>query len=157
MTEQEARKLWQEEAKTMTLEKLPAFMEKLATYAHDYGTICVAMGAAAVAAIKALEHSPTGGITGFQAGAVFWEFQRGWGVFGKDRPIRMLQYEYMLYPQYESDFSEISQGTWDWLKGEAAKKLIEMPSASSHVREHWQQIVEGNIPFGFHVEPAWEA
>lgn len=80
MNELEYRKIIQAEAKTQTLETLPAFLAKLAAYPHDYGTICIAIGAAAVGAAWALERTPQGRISGFQAGAVAQEFAAGWNA-----------------------------------------------------------------------------
>lgn len=47
-------------------------------YGHDYGTIGHAVAASAIGAATAVDHSPTGGITGFQAGAIMWEFIQHW-------------------------------------------------------------------------------
>lgn len=66
--------------------EVDAAIAEIMAMEHDYGTICVAIGAIAAAAARAADRSPNGGITGFQAGAVFWEFTRAWGVFGKDTP-----------------------------------------------------------------------
>lgn len=146
-------KEWMAEAKKQTPETLPTFIKKLTEdYNHDYGTICHAIAAAAIGAANAVNHSPNGGITGFQAGAVMWEMIRGWGVWGEG-PKRMTQYEHMLYPQYESDFRKISKSTADWLKTEAKKKLSEDgETAHRNVRDHWVKIAEGWIPFSYTVD-----
>jgi len=61
------QKEWYEEARKMTVEQLPMFLKKLVEdYQHDYGTICHAVAAGALSAAHAVNHSPTGGITGFQ-------------------------------------------------------------------------------------------
>ena len=41
-------KAWMVEAKAMTMENLPGFLEKLRSYDHDYGTICHAIAAAGI-------------------------------------------------------------------------------------------------------------
>lgn len=155
MTEAECRKLWQEEAKQQTLESLPAFLKKLSEFQHDYGTICVALGAAAVAAAWAVERGPSGGITGFQAGAVMWEMIEGWGAMGEG-PKRLVQYSDMLYPQYNDKFQKvITKDVWKWLQERAKEELEKTnnPDAmvSSSVRQHWQYIVDGAVPFGYTV------
>jgi hypothetical protein len=142
--------------KDVTLETLPKFIDQALTRPHDYGTICVAIGAIAAAAAKAADRSPGGGITGFQAGAVFWEFQKQWGVFGHgEKPLRMLQYNNMLYPQYAHDFKSISSETWEWLQKRATELLNEKrgPIAPTDaVVTHWRSIKAGIVPFGFTVE-----
>ena len=70
---------WYKQAKEQTLETLPAFLNHLINdYGHDYGTICHAIAAGAIGAAYALERSPQGGITGFQAGCIMWCFIRHW-------------------------------------------------------------------------------
>lgn len=148
---------WYVEAKTQTLDTINAFIAKLATeYSHDYGTICHAITAAGYAAMCAVDHSPQGGITGFQAGAIQWEIIRAWGVFGqKGDPLRIVNYENMLYPQYEDKFaSTISPSTAEWLKEHATKKLQDPANATAHpdVIEHWKSVAGGVVPFGYTVE-----
>ena len=63
----------------------------------------------------------------------------------------------MIRSHYESDYDLwldkiIPIDTWSWLQKEASKELKEEsrsnPSHSDHVN-HWQSIVDGDIPFGF--------
>jgi hypothetical protein len=69
----------------------------------------------------------------------------------QNTPLRLLNYENLLYPQYEDKFEKIiSKDTWEWLQKEAKKKLKER--AHPIVKKHWKNIVAGNIPFGFKVE-----
>ena len=64
-------KEWMKRARDMTMADLPEFLRELTEdYDHDYGTICHAIAAAAVAAAWSVERTPQGGITGFQAGAI---------------------------------------------------------------------------------------
>ena len=149
------RKEWMAEARAMTAENLPAFINKLSTFDHDYGTICRAIAAAAIGAAWAVERGPQGGITGFQAGCIMWDLITGWddGLDGK--PLRLVNYEHMLFPQYQSEFDRtISKGTWEFLQSEARKKLDSGEDASimhQSVKEHLQSIVDGVVPFGFTV------
>ncbi len=153
MTEQEYRVEVQVEARKQTLETLPAFLVKLAEREHDYGTICVAIGAAAVGAAWALERSPQGGISGAQAWAIMWEFITGWNADGdSDSPKRLLNYGDLLYPHNEDKFKIISQETFTWLKEQATKLLAENPTIMPEVRLHWESIIAGNIPFGLTVK-----
>ncbi len=151
-TEQELRSEWQQEAKQQTLETLPAFLTKLAAHEHDYGSICVAIGAAAVAAAWAIEKSPSGGITGFQAGAVFWEFTKGWGSPGGEF-LRMQAMENLCYPQYDYKWNTISDDQWRGVQEFAMKKL-ETGSEHMHpdVRARLESIVAGHLPCGFTIK-----
>ena len=143
---------WVKETDAVTLKTLPKFLKHLtADYNHDYGTICHAVAIGAVAAAKAVNRTPEGGITGFQAGAVFWEFYKRW--MHEEGPARLVNYGHMLYPQYEDDFARtITPSTWKWLQDEAKKNLGERPGLSKGtVADHWQSIVDGKVPFGYKV------
>lgn len=171
---------WYKEAKGMTLESLPEFLRKLSeSYDHDYGTICHAMASAAVATAWAMEKTPQGGITGFQAGCVMWLFITGWMSKYKDKPLRLIDYENMLYPQHGKNFTSISSSTWAWLQEQAQKKLQEVllfrkfgdreilfrcfdsfrsyhgcgiRKVSPNVFTHWKNIYEGIVPFGYSID-----
>jgi hypothetical protein len=159
------RELLKKEVEGITMETLPAFMELALNRSQDYGTICVAIGYCAVAAAKAANRSKHGGITGFQASAVFWEFVRGWGTFGEG-PKRMVNYTNLLYPQHCDDFTTISSDTWDWVKEEAAKNIAESEGPTGKIGSddfyvaphpdvlaHWKRIVESDRPpFGLVVK-----
>lgn len=144
---------WYKESKDITLETLPAFLAKLtADYEHDYGTIVHAVAAGAIAAACAINKSPTGGITGFQAGAVMWQFITEWNLGYKDKPLRLVDYSQMLYPQHEHDFQRtITQSTWTYLKEQAVKELKGF-DGHSKVKAHLQSIIDGIIPFNFTVK-----
>lgn len=149
----ELREGWYNEARQQTIETLSVFIQKLADYKHDYNTICYACGAAALAAATAIDRSPSGGITGFQAGAIMWEFVSEW-LQEQNKPMRLIKYENLLYPQYNHDFDKvISQETADWLRDQAKLRLSErQDSAHPAVIAHWEAIVAGNLPFGFRIE-----
>ena len=144
---------WVKQTDKVTLDNLPAFLRELTQdYEHDYGTICHAVAIGAVAAAKAVNRSPAGGITGFQAGAVFWEFYKRW--MHEEGPARLIKYQDMLYPQYDNQFEKtISPDTWAWLQ-EQAKKNLGDKQATAHdkVLMHWKSIVDGKVPFGFKVK-----
>lgn len=137
--------------RSMTLRSLPGFLAELAESEHDYNSIVYAVAAAAIAAARALDRSPNGGITGFQAGDVFWEFFGEW-MHKRGKPARLVSYENMLFPQYEDNFAKtITPDTWKWLQEEARKNLAEAPSAHGDVADHWRAIVSGAVPFGYVV------
>ncbi len=148
---------WMKRAKGMTLAELPEFLQELsAGYKHDYGTICHAIAAAAVAAAWAVEKSPQGGISGFQAGAVGWEFLRGWGSPGLGKiGTRIQRMDDLLFPQYVDDFTSITSDVWEALQAKAAENIAEK---SKHVHprvlSHWEAIAAGHLPTGIRVKPA---
>lgn len=154
--EMHLEKEWFANAKKQTLETLPAFMNHvLNDYCHDYGTICHAISACAIAAAWAADGSEQGGITGFQAGFVMWDFIRQWRYSSNKSGLKIIDYDNMLYPQYEYKFTnkEIPQSIWESLQKQAEELLREeKPYAHETVIEHWQSIIDGNVPFGYTVK-----
>lgn len=144
-------KKWYEEAKNMTLEELPEFLQRLTKFEHDYGTVCHALAASAIASAWAMNNTPQGGITGFQAGAVMWEFIKHWMSY-ENEPMRLTRYNDLLYPQHEDRFTSISKDTWKWLQEKAAENLASSEHATDRVRAHWKSIVDGQIPFGLTLD-----
>lgn len=160
ITEQDGvHKQWYVDAKRITLETLPEFLRHLSEdYEHDYGTVCHALAAGAVATAWAMNRSPgaRGGITGAQAGAVMWQFIKGWmdSEYADSPLLRLQNFADMLYPQYEYKFTHrtIPPSVWKWLQAEAAKNLAETTSLTHRdVLVHWQRILDGIVPFGFCV------
>lgn len=153
MTEKEFRDKYYSEAKEQTISSLPAFIDKIMDMKHDYGTICCAMAAAAISAASAVDHHEEGGITGFQAGVVMWEFVRKWLFPTNKSGLRIIDYDDMLYPQYSDKFMRtISQNCWDALQSQAKEKLQQNSQhASPDVIDHWNSILAGNVPFEFTI------
>lgn len=154
--EMHLEKEWFESAKKQTLETLPAFMNHvLNDYCHDYGTIVHAISACALAAVSAADESEQGGITGFQAGCVMWDFIKQWGYLSNKCGLMIVDYDNMLYPQYENKFNnkEIPQSIWERLQKQAEELLkTEKGYAHEKVIAHWQSIIAGNVPFGYKVK-----
>lgn len=157
--EMHLEKEWFEQAREQKLETLPEFMNHILNdYCHDYGTICHAITACALAAAWAANNSNQGGITGFQAGFVMWGFIRQWSYKSNKTSLRIIDYDKMLYPQCKGDFEDrtIDQSTWEALQNEAKRRLDEIDSgeepAADSVIAHWKNIVNGVVPFGYTVE-----
>lgn len=136
-----------------TFEKLTAYLKDIEeNYNCGYGEAPIAMGQAAAAV--AWYFSKQFGITGFQAGFVMWEFLRNWTYRNNQTALRVVNYDDMLYPQYDYKFEKtITPETWESIQ-EAAKKNLETDhgySVHPKVREHWESIVAGNIPFGYTI------
>lgn len=133
---------------------IDALIEKLNTeYEHDYGTICHAIAAVAVQAARKMNAQSQGGITGFQVGAVMWEFIRQW--MNIEGPLRLVKYNNMLYPQnFEQFDTKLSRDVWQLLQEEAERLMTESNPELVHkdVYAHWAGIVEGVVPFGYVVD-----
>lgn len=121
---------WFEEAREQTVDTLPEFVRHLTEdYEHDYGTICHAITAAGLAGMYAVENSPTGGITGFQAEFCMWGIVCQWSYKNNKCGLRMLDYDKLLYPQHENMFKAISKETLEAVRKEAAVKIAEFEKA----------------------------
>lgn len=137
--------------------ELKDFVDELTTkYSHDYGTICHAIAAAAIGAAHAVERSPQGGITGFQAGAVMWEMIRGWGIWNNG-PLQVVQWGNLLYPQYDGNFprtidkdifAQVRDQARAMLTEKAGKKDWAVPDVMIRVAE----IAEGIVPAGIRIK-----
>ena len=149
--EMHVEKEWFKEAKEQTVETLPQFINHLMNdYRHDYGTICHALSAAALAAVYAADKSPQGGITGFQASFIMWDFIKQWMYPHNECGLRLIDYDDMLFPQYQDKFEKIiSPDTWNKIQEQARKYAGENDIVHSNVLAHWKSIINGEIPFGY--------
>lgn len=120
-------KEWYEKAKSVKLEELPDFINSLMNdYSHDYGTICHALAAGGIATMWAMNKHEQGGITGFQAGCIMWQFIREWNCKNNKTGLKMVDYDNMLFPQYEHKFEKtIDQSTWESIQKEAVNHINE--------------------------------
>ena len=140
---------WFDRARTIkTADELKEFAEELfGKYNHDYGTTCHAITALALAAAHL--GAETEGITGFQAGLIMWGFVKQWNHTDNKLGMRLWDFDKILYPQYEHDFEKtIDHERWEMAQAEA-QKLLDSGRGVECVREHWQSIVDGKLPFGF--------
>lgn len=149
---------WFNEAKQQSLGTLPHFIHHLMyDYRHDYGTIVHAISACSIAAAWACDRSLQGGITGFQSGFVMWDFIKHWSYETNKCGLRLLNYDNLLYPQYEKQFRPtISKSAWEEVQKKAKEELAsidyEAPFiAADSVIEHWKRIAAGIVPFGLTV------
>lgn len=154
--ESKMRELYKEAMK-QTTDTIGDFVKHaMCDYPHDYGSVCVAVAACALAGVHAADSLPQGGITGFQAGFVMWEFVRQMNYRGNKCGLRMIDYDNMLFPQYAHEFEKtISSDNWKLLQ-EEAKRRLEEDSEHEHpyVINHWKSIVDGVVPFGYKIEEA---
>lgn len=149
---------WFREAKQVkNEEELAKFIHHLLNdYQHDYGTVVRAISAMALAA--AWMGAAKEGITGFQASFVLWDFIKNWSYPNNKTGLRIIDYDKMLYPQYEKNFAGkiITKATWELLQKEAKNRLenipFELSTNPTKVQAHLQSIVDGVVPFGYEVE-----
>lgn len=150
--EMKVHEQWYKEAKNVNLETLPAFLNHLmGDYRHDYGTICHALTAGSIATMWAMDKHEQGGITGFQASCIMWEFIRNWMSY--ESSLKLVKYDDMLYPQYEGKFAKtISKSVFEDLQKKAKKNLEESEFVHAAVKAHWESIVNGIVPFGYEIK-----
>lgn len=151
--EMHPEKVWFEEAKHMKAKNLPAFYKRMThKYNHDYGTMCHAVAACALAAAWAACSEDETGLSGFQAGFVMWDFIKNWTKTGNECGLRLIDYDDMLYPQYEKKFDKvIDRKTWESIQKKAKENLEKSGYADDKVRLHWRKIANGIVPFGYRV------
>lgn len=120
-------------------------------YNIGYGTAPRAIAQAALATAWYL--SREFGITRFQAGCVMWDFIRDWSYSHNKCGLKIVDYDNMLYPQYNYKFQKtISLDTYEALQKAAKENLENTEHAHVDVVKHWQSIANGNVPFGYVVE-----
>lgn len=146
---------WFQDAAKQTFDTLPEFIRHVMNdYVHDYGTVCHAISACAVATAWACDkmEGACGGITGFQADFVMWSFIRHWSYEYNTCGLKILDYDNLLYPQYEYKFDKtISERQWKTVQEQAERLLSELDYAHPAVIKHWKSIVDGKLPFGFEI------
>lgn len=145
---------WAEATACKRIDDAADFARRLISdYRHDYGTICHAIAAAGVAMASAVEQSPEGGVTGFQAGAIGWMLHKRWEQWG-DEPRKIVDLSHLLYPQYDEHWTTIHASTAEWLQKRATELLAQHPDAAGSVSDRWRDIAAGRFPAFITVEPA---
>lgn len=151
--EKELRENWYRLARDIeTKDDFQHLFERLSEYPHSYGSICIAIAAVASGAAHLLNRSEKGGITGFQASIILWEFRHAW--LSENSPAKIIDYSNMLYPQYKEVFFKprLPKRTFEWMQTKAQELLDSSPTASTIVRKHWLSITKGQVPFGWKLE-----
>lgn len=145
-----------QKAKEQTVDTIGAFIDKLMRREDlDYNTVVDSVAIAALAGAYAADNHKNGGITGFQASYVMWKFIQNYIFPYNQTSLRLIDFDDMLYPQYEEKFSKtITKDVWQKLQ-KAAEENLKRPDISilhSDVVKHWKSIVNGKVPFGYTVE-----
>ena len=151
----EIKELLEEKRKNIkTLHDLVLFLQEIKRdYNCGYGEAPRSIAQAALA--TAWYFASDFGITGFQAGFVMWDFIQGWLFEDNKCGMKIIDYDDMLYPQYNDKFEKVlSKETFEALQKEAKKKLESHKNECVHsaVWEHWKSIANGNVPFGYVVK-----
>lgn len=136
-----------------TFEELVEFLKGIDTdEKYDgYGETPRAMAQASVAVSNYF--ASKFGITGFQAGFVMWDFITDWQFRNNKCGLKIVDFDNMLYPQYDDKFDKtISSSVWNSLQEQAKKELDDHDHAHPNVKAHWQSIVDGIVPFGYRVK-----
>lgn len=149
----EAKEILEKERRNIkSLDDLMNYIQNIRdNYDIGYGTAPRAIAQAALAASYYL--ADMFGITEFQAGFVMWDFVRDWSFRGNKCGLKIVNYDDMLYPQYNYKFQKtIKKDTFEALQKAAENNLKKHQFASSAVIKHWKSIVDGNVPFGYIIE-----
>lgn len=150
---------WAKEAKEVSPETLQSFINHVMNdYKHTYDSIVRAISVCSYATACSCNKMEQGGITGWQASNVMWEFIRLWSKPNNKCGLRLIDMDDMLYPQYEDRFDKtLSKFNYESLVKEAKARIKEddesTNSMKAHwkVRRHWEFIANGGIPFGYRL------
>lgn len=129
--------------------------EIIKDFNHDYGAAPRTIGAGLICIANYLCSAM--GLTGFQTSCMMWDFIRGFNLRNNKCGAKLVNYDDMLYPQYDYKFQKtISEDVWKNLQEEAKKLLNDSDGyvisyAHSDVIHHWKSIVDGVVPFGYTV------
>lgn len=154
------KKRWFKKAEKQTFRTLPKFIKEISdheavNWEKTSGEACYEMACHATAAVAlgaAWAAAKAFGITNFQASHAMWDFIREWQYSDNKTGLRILDFDNMLYPQYDYIFDKtISTETWRALQEEAKRRIEEHPEACFEVVEHWKRIANGEMPFGYLV------
>lgn len=149
----EVKKELEEKRKDIkSFDELIVFLEDVKdNYNIGYGEAPRAMAQAALA--TTWYFAKEFGITGFQASFVMWDFIRDWMYSGNECGMKIVDYDNMLYPQYDHKFDKvISKDVFMNLQKIAKERLEEHDPVHPAVKAHWESIVAGNVPFGYRLE-----
>lgn len=123
-----------------TIEDLSAYIDRLVSGQHDYGTCVYAMSMAATAAFRFAAHKL--GVSGFQASCADLDvIRRTRDISG---PFAIIDSDKMLYPQYSipADVNEMLAGWAQWAADEARKRLArdDLDTCHPDVVAHWRRL-----------------
>lgn len=95
------------------------------------------------------------GMTGFQASYTMFNFILMFKYRHNKTSIKLVDYDNMLYPQYAYLFAPtLPKDVWERMQTAAKNLLRDHANEYVHpaVRDHWQSIADGIVPFGYIVK-----
>lgn len=117
MNEFEVKKYILEKGKNVkSIEELTELIKEVETdFNNGYGIVPRAIGS--VCAVVGNYLSCQMGITGFQAGCAIFDFITGYLITDNKCGLRLIDFDEMLYPQYEYKFDKkLKKSTWELLQ-----------------------------------------
>ena len=153
---------WYKKAKNdiHTPEQLKEFADEICEYVNNSKEMYndSSNGAAAISLAAMHMMAFIYGMTSFQMGWVMWQLIDQMVIGEHDCGMKLVNYNDMLYPQYEDHFMKtLPKDVWERLQQKAKDDLKKDDAASEvykmchRVREHIQSIAYGNPPFGYKV------
>lgn len=141
---------WYAKAKEVSnVDELTEFIKWIFSQEADYELSVHAVSAIAIAATWCGENKY--GLTGFQGSVVGLQYLMHW-TYENCIGIKVTDYTEMLYPQNRRHFEKnISADMFSDIQKRAAK-LLEEGGGVPFVRQHWESIVNGDVPFGYKIE-----
>lgn len=148
---------WYYLAETADIDSLQMLIKHIMNdYNHDYGSYIHAVAACSIATAWACGKE----LTGFQASCVGLEFLMHWTYDYIKSGISIINWDNMLYPQYENAFDKvIPKNIWKNLQKEAQFRVADFYDNAdtnryivSKVIKHQKSIADENPPFGYSIE-----
>lgn len=136
---------WKAKANAVqNLEDFNTFYKELTEHKHSYDSVVWACQLVSIAAFKAFNRSPQGGITGFQLGFVGGGYLQE--MLHLKGPVFLLKAEDLLSEYKAGDYiARLDKESHTWLREEARKRL-DGENLHEDAREHLQKMAEGWLP-----------
>lgn len=146
---------WFAKAKQITsADELQKFADHLfEDYEHDYGTSLMAVSALVTAA--AWYGTNVMGLTALQATFIKWNFMANFEFQNNKCGLKLMDFDNMLYPWFDYKFDNvIPEERFKKLQEQAKLKMdsTDKDSVNEEVWNHWESIVNGQVPFGWRLE-----
>ncbi len=145
-------KLRVERKEIKTIDDLTTFIQRIESECNTgYGQSARAIAQASVATFYYLAGKM--GITGYQASCALWDVIRDVNYTDNKCGMKLVDYDKMLFPQYDYVFEKkISSDTWELLQSQAKNNLTRnLEFCHDAVVNHWENIANGMVPFGYVV------
>ena len=147
---------WLEKAKHVSREELPSFIDEIMEKGDGYSDLIYAVSSCCIATMSVCGK----GMTGYQASWVPLIFLQNVNGVGTKVGFKVVDYDNMMYPQYEDYFNvTLSRDMMEALQEEAVERLGEYADRPNDdkmiapsVLKHWIKLASGTPPYGLNVE-----